>query len=36
LVIILGVFEIVSAFGIRNASKKLGPPAQTTAPAAAE
>ncbi len=35
--IVLGVFEVISAFGIRSASTALTPPpAETTAPAAAE
>jgi uncharacterized membrane protein HdeD (DUF308 family) len=34
--IVIGVFEVVSAFGIRSASKRAAPPAATTAPAAAE
>jgi uncharacterized membrane protein HdeD (DUF308 family) len=35
--IVLGVFEVISAFGIRSASAAVTPrPAETTAPAAAE
>ncbi len=34
--VVIGVFEVVSAFGIRSASKNLGRPAETVAPAAAE
>jgi uncharacterized membrane protein HdeD (DUF308 family) len=34
--IVLGVFEVVSAFGIRSASKAGSPPAETPAPAPAE
>lgn len=34
--IVIGVFEVVSAFGIRKASKEPSPPAETTVSAATE
>ena len=34
--IVIGVFEVISAFGIRKASQDLGPPAPTPATPAAE